>query len=182
MKILLHSCCAPCANQCVEWLRREGSEPTLFWYNPNIHPFTEYDARRAALRRFAELSQTPLIEPGGYGLRAFLMETAADIDGRCTVCYRMRMEQAARYAAENGYDGFTSSLLISPYQKHEQIAQIAADMGARYGVPFVYHDFRPYFRAGQHAARDMGLYMQKYCGCIFSEEERYAHLRKAVSL
>ncbi len=97
----------------------------------------------------------------------------------CAYCYRVRMEETAKYAAENGYDSFTTSLLISPYQNHEAIAAVAREMGRQYKVDFLYRDFRPAFQAGQQFAREHGFYMQKYCGCIFSEEERYlAHKRR----
>ena len=107
---------------------------------------------------------------------------AGNIDGRCAYCYRVRMEETARYAAQNGYDSFTTSLLISPYQNHEAICATARAMGEKYGVEFLYRDFRPLFQAGQEFARAHGLYMQKYCGCIFSEEDRYmgAKRRKAA--
>ena len=98
---------------------------------------------------------------------------ADNIDGRCAYCYRVRMEETARYAAEHGYDAFTTSLLISPYQNHEAIRTTAQAMGEKYGVEFLYRDFRPLFQAGQEFAREHGFYMQKYCGCIFSEEDRY---------
>ena len=98
---------------------------------------------------------------------------ANNIDGRCAYCYRVRMEETARYAAEHGYDSFTTSLLISPYQNHEAIRATAQAMGEQYGVEFLYRDFRPLFQAGQQFAREHGFYMQKYCGCIFSEEDRY---------
>ena len=85
----------------------------------------------------------------------------------------IRLGTAAKYAAEHGYDAFPSSLLISPYQDHELLKAVGETMGKKYGVPFYYRDFRPGFREGQSKAREMGLYMQKYCGCIFSEEDRY---------
>ena len=88
------------------------------------------------------------------------------------------MEETARYAAQNGYDSFTTSLLISPYQRHEAIAAVARTMGEKYGVEFLYRDFRPLFQAGQNFARSHGFYMQKYCGCIFSEEDRYRKRKK----
>ena len=90
------------------------------------------------------------------------------------------MEAAARYAAENGFDAFTSTLFISPYQNHEMLKQTARQAGEKYGVDFLYRDFRPYFRQGQEKARELGLYMQKYCGCVFSEEERYQKRKKPV--
>ena len=109
-----------------------------------------------------------------YGLTEFVRNTACDLEARCQAyCYRVRMEAAARYAAENGFDSFTTSLLISPYQDHQGIAAAAREMGERYGVEFLYRDFRPLFQEGQQFAREHGFYMQKYCGCIFSEEDRY---------
>ena len=99
---------------------------------------------------------------------------SADIDHRCAHCYTIRLGTAAKYAADHGYDAFTSSLLISPYQNHELLKTVGETMGKKYGVEFYYRDFRPGFREGQAKAREMGLYMQKYCGCIFSEEDRYS--------
>ncbi|MGE4276832.1 MAG: epoxyqueuosine reductase QueH [Lawsonibacter sp.] len=173
MKILLHACCAPCANRPIEVLRQEGMEVTGFWYNPNIHPYTEYQARKATLEAYAKEIGMKLIIGGTYDLRTFVTNVADNIDGRCTYCYRVRMEETAKYAAEHGFDGFTTSLLISPYQRHEAIVAAAEAMGKRYGVEFLNRDFRPLFRAGQEFARGHGMYMQKYCGCIFSEEDRY---------
>ena len=143
MQTLLHICCAPCSNMCIETLRGEGIEPVGFWYNPNI------------------------------GLRPFVRAVADDIDGRCVKCYAMRFEAAAELAAREGFDSFTSSLFISPYQQHELMREVAERAASAHGVQFLYRDFRPYFREGQQRARDLGFYMQKYCGCVFSEEERY---------
>ena len=109
-----------------------------------------------------------------YGLRDFVRAVSADIDHRCAHCYTIRLGTAAKYAADHGYDAFTSSLLISPYQNHELLKAVGETMGKKYGVEFYYRDFRPGFREGQAKAREMGLYMQKYCGCIFSEEDRYS--------
>ena len=119
MKTLLHICCAPCANQPIEVLRGDKIEVTGFWYNPNIHPFTEYRARRNCVRDYAGVIALPLIERDDYGLRPFVREVAEDIAGRCIKCYEMRLFETARQAAEGGFDSFTSSLFISPYQYHE---------------------------------------------------------------
>lgn len=177
MKTLLHACCAPCSVQCVQTLRDEGTEPVLFWYNPNIHPFTEYRSRRNALTEYAAKSRLELAMRGEYGLRSFIAGVYPDFAGRCAYCYRTRLEETARYAAEHGYESFCTTLLISPYQNHEMICRIARQAAEQYDVEFLYRDFRPHFREGQQSARDMGLYMQKYCGCIFSEEERYQKRR-----
>ena len=173
MKTLLHICCAPCANQCIDSLRGEGIEPTGYWYNPNIHPFTEYRARRNCLREYAATISLPLVERNDYGLRPFVRAVAEDIAGRCVKCYELRLFETARYAAVNGFDSFTSSLFISPYQRHELMKEVAERAADEFHVAFLYRDFRPLFKAGQERARELGFYMQKYCGCVFSEEERY---------
>lgn len=173
MKILLHACCAPCANRPIEFLRQEGMDVTGFWYNPNIHPYTEYQARKSTLEAYAREIGMKLVIGGTYDLRTFVSNVANNIDGRCTYCYRVRMEETAKYAAEHGFEAFTTSLLISPYQRHDAIAAVAEEMSKQYGVTFFYRDFRPLFRDGQEFAREHGMYMQKYCGCIFSEEDRY---------
>ncbi len=180
MKTLLHICCAPCANMCIDALRADGDAVTGYWYNPNIHPFTEYRARRNCLRDYAQTIGLPLIERNDYGLRPFVRAVAEDIDHRCVKCYEMRLISAARAAADGGFDAFTSSLFISPYQKHELLRQVAQRAAEAYGVEFLYRDFRPLFRAGQERARELGFYMQKYCGCVFSEEERYLKPNKII--
>ena len=170
MKTLLHICCAPCANQPIEVLRGDGLEVAGFWYNPNIHPFTEYRARRNCVREHAQAIELPLIERDNYGLRPFVRAVAEDIDRRCVKCYEMRLFETAKTAAEGGFDSFTSSLFISPYQNHELMREVAERAAAEYGVQFLYRDFRPYFKDGQNFAREHRFYMQKYCGCVFPKK------------
>ena len=174
MKVLLHCCCAPCAIYCIDTLRQEGLDPTALWYNPNIHPYQEYKARRDTLVAYAKAIDLPLAVLEDYGLRDFVRSVAEDIEHRCGHCYEIRLDGAARFAAEHGFDAFTTSLLISPYQNHELLRQTGEEAARRYGVEFLYRDFRPGFRQGQDKARELELYMQKYCGCVFSEEDRYA--------
>ena len=143
MNTLLHICCAPCANQCIDVLRADGYAVTGFWYNPNIHPFTEYRARRNSLREYAGAIDLPLIERDDYGLRPFVRAVAEDIDHRCVKCYEMRLFEAARQAAEGGFDSFTSSLVISAYQNHEMMRQPAERAGAESGVSLLYRDSGP---------------------------------------
>ncbi len=180
MKTLLHACCAPCANQCIEVLKTDGFDVTAYWYNPNIHPFTEYRSRRNCLREYCAKIELPLLERNDYGLRPFVREVAPDIAGRCIKCYEMRLYETARAAAEGGFDSFTSSLFISPYQKHELMREVAERAAFEFGIKFEYRDFRPYFKAGQEKAREEGMYIQKYCGCVFSEEERYLKAKKII--
>ena len=172
--VLLHTCCAPCSLSCIGPLRSEGIEPVALWYNPNIHPWKEYQARRDCLLEYAPAIGMEVRVWEDYGLREFCRHAAADIDRRCAYCYTCRLEETARYAAGHGFTHFSTTLLVSPYQDHEAIRRTAEELGERYGVGFLYRDFRPGFRQGQAKARELGLYMQKYCGCIFSEEERYA--------
>ena len=104
----------------------------------------------------------------------FCKNVVDDLENRCVkYCYRVRLEQTARYAKEHGYDTFSTTLLISPYQNHNALKKIGEEMAEKYGLNFLYRDFRPGFREGQAEARELGLYMQKYCGCVFSEEIRY---------
>lgn len=173
-KVLLHSCCAPCSVYCIDTLRAEGIEPTSLWFNPNIHPYQEYKARRDTLLSYGESIGVTVNVLEDYGLREFVRAVVEDIDHRCAHCYTIRLGTAAKYASEHGFEAFTSSLLISPYQNHDLLKAVGEQMGKQYGVTFLYRDFRPGFREGQAKARELGLYMQKYCGCIFSEEDRYA--------
>ena len=180
MKLLLHVCCAPCSTACIASLRDEGIEPALFWYNPNIHPLTEYSSRRDALAQYAQSLGLPLVMKDQYGLRDFLhgleeqgpAPSRFEAPSRCAFCYSLRMEKTAAAAKEKGYDAFCTTLFISPYQNHELLREQAEAAAERHGTPLLYRDFRPRFREGRQEARRLGLYMQKYCGCIFSEEER----------
>ena len=173
MKLLLHICCAPCSAACIKVLREENIDIKGYWYNPNIHPYKEYENRLNALKEYSKMINLDVVYYDYYGLREFTQNVYDKLDNRCEYCYVSRMENVAKYAKENGYDAFTTTLFISPYQKHELIIKVAEQMAKKYGVEFIYQDFREGFRIGQQMARDAALYMQKYCGCVFSEEERY---------
>lgn len=175
MKLLMHTCCAPCSVYCIDSLRNEGIDPDLYWYNPNIHPYMEYKTRRDTLIEYAKLINiNNLIINEDYGLKAFCKNVIDDLDNRCVnYCYKVRLEQTVKFAKENGYDAFTSTLFVSPYQNHEEMKRICEKLAEEYNIEFLYRDFRIGFRDGQAKARELGLYMQKYCGCVFSEEQRY---------
>lgn len=172
-RVLLHTCCAPCSLSCIDPLRSEGIEPVAFWYNPNIHPWKEYEARRNCLLEYAPTINLEVLVQEDYGLREFVQHVADDINGRCTYCYETRLEGAAKFAKEHGFTHFTSTLLASLYQNHEKLIAAGERFAKEYGVEFLYRDFRPNFRAGNQRARELGFYMQKYCGCVFSEADRY---------
>ena len=174
MKLLMHTCCAPCSVYCIDSLRSEGIEPTVYWYNPNIHPYMEYKARRDCLKEYTQSIGVQAIFEEEYGLDEFCKNVIGNLKTRCTdYCYRVRLEQTAKYAKENGFDTITTTLFVSPYQRHEELKQIAEEIAKKYELNFLYRDFRVGFREGQAKARELGLYMQKYCGCIFSEEKMF---------
>ena len=183
MNLLLHMCCGPCSCYPVKVLREQGIEPTGYFFNPNIHPYKEWDMRLKAAEEFAARSEMKIITDKHYLLRDFLRRALAAEqaeNGRCRMCYTWRLEETARYAAENGFDAFTSTLFYSIYQQHELMKETAEHFAKVYGVKFHYEDFRPGWQEGIDMSVEMGLYRQPYCGCIFSEEERYSReLRKA---
>ena len=172
MKLLLHTCCAPCSVYCIKSLRVEKIEPTLYWYNPNIHPYAEYKVRRDCLVEYAKTKDVKLILEDAYGLDEFCRNVVDKITTRCEdYCYPKRLRQVFEYAKQNGYDAVSTTLLYSIYQKHEVIADLMEALASEYGIEFLYRDFRKGWQEGQDEARAAGLYMQKYCGCVFSEEE-----------
>ena len=172
MEILLHICCAPCATYTVKALRSGGFDPVGYFYNPNIHPFTEYRRRFETVQQYAEAVELDVVYKDEYMLEDFIRQ-ALEVDDRCALCYSLRLEEAARQASDMGISSFTTTLLISPYQKHEMIRDIASGLASEYGVEFYYQDFREGYRETFQLCRDLGLYRQAYCGCIFSEKERY---------
>ena len=172
MKLLMHTCCAPCSVYCIDTLKKEGIEPTIYWYNPNIHPYMEYKARRDTLKEYAESLKLKAIFEEDYGLDEFCKNVVGDLQNRCkNYCYPVRLRKTFEYAKANGYDAVTTTLLYSIYQNHDFIKEYMEKLSEEFGIEFLYRDFRVGFREGQNKARELGLYMQKYCGCIFSEEQ-----------
>ena len=173
MKLLMHTCCAPCSVYCIDSLRKEKIEPTIYWYNPNIHPYKEYTARRDCLKEYANSLGLEAIFDEDYGLDDFCKEAVKDLKARCTnYCYPVRLRKTCEYAKANGFDAVTTTLLYSIYQNHNFIKTYLEKLCKEYDLEFVYRDFRVGFWRGHQKAHDLGLYMQKYCGCIFSLEER----------
>jgi len=178
MRILLHTCCGPCALFPLRTLRVAGHDVTGFFYNPNIHPYQEYLLRRDAVVRMAELETMPLIMHDDYDLEGFLANVAAAPEQRCSYCYALRLRATARAAAEGGFDAFSAALLYSRYQKHDEIRELGEQIGREFGVAFHYQDFRPGWQEGIRLSKELGLYRQQYCGCIYSEKERYHRCEK----
>ena len=182
MKLLLHMCCGPCSCYPVKRLREEGIEPVGYFFNPNIHPYKEWEHRLETAKEFAAKVNMEIHTDENYQLREFLrraLPAEAQPNGRCRMCYTWRLEQAARFAAENGFEAFTSTLFYSIYQQHELMKETAAFFAEKYKITFYYEDFRPGWQEGIDISKELELYRQPYCGCIFSEEERYSKaLRK----
>lgn len=180
MRLLLHICCGPCLLFPLKRLKDNGLLFKGFFYNPNIHPYMEYERRIEALQAVARLHDLSIIySEKGYGLRFWLQSVAGNMDFgvRCLKCYEMRLLETAVKAKEMGFTHFSSTLLYSRYQNHEAICSIAQDVAQKTGVEFYYEDFREGWQEGQDIARGLGIYRQSYCGCILSEEERYEKRR-----
>ncbi|WP_022853198.1 epoxyqueuosine reductase QueH [Thermodesulfatator atlanticus] len=172
-KIFLHICCGPCTLYPLKKLREEGYDVIGYFYNPNIHPFREFRRRIKALTQVSEQKKLPVIFEKEYRLKEFLRKVIYRENKRCEVCYLMRLEQSVKKAISEDADAFTTTLLYSRYQPHKLIKEIAEDLSFRYKIPFLYRDFREGWEEGQKEAKALDIYRQPYCGCIFSEQERY---------
>jgi predicted adenine nucleotide alpha hydrolase (AANH) superfamily ATPase len=173
MKILLHTCCAPCACYPTEKLTQAGQQFTLLFYNPNIQPYKEFKHRLATLREFVVKKNYQLVLDKSYPLETWVRGALNEPTVRCAYCYRTRLRYAAAYAASNGFDAFSTTLLVSPYQKHDLIRQLAEEAADEFKIPFYYEDFRVGYQRGVDISLELGLYRQPYCGCVFSERDRF---------
>ncbi|MDR3089697.1 MAG: epoxyqueuosine reductase QueH [Desulfobulbaceae bacterium] len=173
MKLLLHTCCAPCLLYPARYLRDLGQDFTVFAANPNIHPYQEYERRTTQLAKYCADRAIAYHEEKPYAMREFLAQVAAAPDERCPICYRQRLLKTATFAHKYGFSHFSTTLLYSRYQNHELIKKIGEEMAAAHGLTFFYHDFREGWSEGIKISKEMAMYRQQYCGCIYSEQERY---------
>jgi predicted adenine nucleotide alpha hydrolase (AANH) superfamily ATPase len=173
MNILLHTCCAPCAIFPLQRLKEEGHSSAGFFYNPNIHPYSEYLKRKEAAEKYFKEAGVNLI-CGDYDIENYFQHIVYNeaLDNRCPVCWWLRMERTARLAKENGFDAFTTTLLGSPYQDAALIKNLCGEIAKTVEVGFYEADFLSGFRKAHETARAKGIYCQNYCGCVFSEKER----------
>lgn len=172
-RILLHTCCAPCAIFPTAVLRDESFSVHAYFYNPHIQPYQEFQRRLDTLTSYAEAEQLPLIVRNDYDPETFFRQVAFREMNRCVYCYSLRLNAAAGLARRSRFDAFTTTLLYSKHQKHELIVSVAEEAARRHGVPFYYKDFRTGWREGREKAKALGMYRQQYCGCIYSEKERF---------
>jgi len=173
MKLLLHLCCAPCTIYPLEILRKEAGQVKGVFFNPNIHPYLEYKKRLDTVREYAAREGLEVAVAEGYPIEEFLLKTAALGKDRCSYCYEVRLRHTAEQARKGLFDAFTTTLLYSRYQKHDLIRATAEDAAREFNIPFYYRDFREGWDEGVRLSKEMGLYRQKYCGCIYSEKERF---------
>lgn len=173
MKVLLHICCAPCLIYPLERLREEGFEVKGFFYNPNVHPFSEYKNRREAVENFSRSVDIEFAYPEYLPAEFFQAANLKEVNpGRCLACWTLRLKKTAKAAKEMGCDYFTTTLLVSPYQDQELLKRIGSNISKEEGIAFHDEDFRPGFRQAHTLAKKQGIYCQRYCGCIYSEIER----------
>jgi epoxyqueuosine reductase len=173
MKLLLHICCAPCAIYPIRVLRQDAAKVIGFFYRHNIHPYSECLRRQETLEDYAGQVDLKVIYQEGYDLEGFLRNVAYREANRCTYCYHDRLHSTALTARHGKFDGFSTTLLYSKFQKHETIKSIGEAVGRSVGVPFYYRDFRLGWKEGVDESKRLGLYRQQYCGCVYSEKERF---------
>lgn len=169
MKVLVHTCCGPCLIYPLKVLREQGHEVFSYFYNPNIHPYSEYLKRLDALKSLCEKEKFSLKE-GDYDFYHYFHEILLR-ENRCQGCYRLRLSKAAEVAKKEGFAAFTTTLLVSPHQKHQNIKEIGEKIAQSHNITFLYQDFRPGYQETVKGSKARGLYRQKYCGCLYSEME-----------
>lgn len=173
MKLLLHICCAPCSIYPVETLRNEGCEIMGFFYRNNIHPYTECIRRQETLQSYAATIDLRIIYQDGYDLEGFIRNVAFRESNRCSFCYHDRLRSTALVAKRGKFDAFSTTLLYSKFQKHDEVKSIGEAVAKSVGVKFHYDDFRIGWKTGVETSKRLNMYRQQYCGCIYSEKERY---------
>lgn len=173
MKLLLHTCCGPCSIFPVRTLREGGWDVVGYFYRSNIHPFTECLKRQETLIAYASQIDLKVIIDENYDLQGFLRNVAYRETDRCSLCYYSRLSATAHIAKRGKFDGFSTTLLYSKFQKHDTIRSVGETVGREFGIPFHYEDFRIGWKEGVNVSKSQGMYRQQYCGCIYSEKDRY---------
>ena len=178
-RLLIHSCCAPCSSACLEKLK-EFFEIDIFYYNPNISESSEFEKRLSEQKRFVNEVYKDSIKviDIGHNAEEFLsaikgLEDLPERSKRCYLCYKLRLEKTAKYALDNGYDYFSTTLSISPHKNAVWINEIGEELESLYGVKFLYSDFKKengYLRSIE-LSNKYNLYRQDFCGCVFSKKQ-----------
>ncbi len=173
MKLLLHTCCAPCSIYPVKVLKEMDMDIMGFFYRYNIHPFQECMKREETLKQYSESIGLKVIYQTDYKIEKFLQSIVFREKERCRYCYYDRLKATALVAKKGKFEGFTTTLLYSKFQNHELIRQTGEALAKNYGLKFFYHDFREGWKLGIEESKRLKMYRQQYCGCIYSEKDRY---------
>jgi predicted adenine nucleotide alpha hydrolase (AANH) superfamily ATPase len=179
-KVLLHVCCAHCAAYTVAHWRQQGYEINAFWYNPNIHPYIEHQQRLESMEKLAQEIDLPLIIAAGYDMPEYFRRVVGHEEKRCRKCFDLRLAKTAETAKDKNFDAFTTTLLISPHQQHDTLRETGEKVARETGIEFLYADLRKRYSDSRHITKPMDLYRQQYCGCIYSEWERYTDIEKST--
>ncbi|ACV67753.1 epoxyqueuosine reductase QueH [Desulfohalobium retbaense] len=173
-RLLLHICCGPCAIVPLRRLTEQGIEVTGLFSNPNIHPLQEYLRRRDGALEVAERFSVKLIcKDADYDPAEFLRRVVFREAHRCFLCYQTRLERTASIARKGSFDAFSSTLLYSKRQNHAALAELGHQIAGNGACRFWYEDFRTGWREGIQTSQEWGIYRQSYCGCLYSEFERF---------
>ena len=173
MRLLLHACCGPCLIEPLEQFSKTVDELAIVYSNSNTHPAEEYERRKETLCTYAKSVGATVVELD-YDPAAWLDAVgplAREGAERCRACYRLRLGEAATYAADNDYDALATTLTISPYQNPDAIREEGQAAASRAGIEWVDRDFRDSYGDATRRSRELGMYRQNYCGCLFSEAE-----------
>ena len=173
--VLIHCCCAHCAAYTANYWREQGYEASALWYNPNIHPYTEHQQRLEAMKSLVQEMNLPLMVAEGYDIIEYFRQVVGHESERCQYCFRLRLSKTVETARQKGFNAFTTTLLISPHQKHDLIREIGNKLAEETGIEFLYADLRKRYSESRHLTKPLNLYRQQYCGCIYSEWERYSN-------
>ncbi len=172
-KILLHICCAPCSIYPLSQLSSKETYIMGYFYRSNIHPYSECIKRENTLKEYAKTVNLKVIYQQGYNIEGFFQNIVFREEKRCQACYFERLRAAALVAKKGKFDFFTTTLLYSKFQNHEMIKTIGSSAGKAVGVKFYYEDFRCGWKKGIEESKKLNMYRQQYCGCIYSEKERF---------
>lgn len=173
-KIILQACCAPCSTYPIQKLKEEGYEPVVFFYNPNIFPFEEYEIRRNELKNYCKKLNIEYLEEK-YENEVFLdfvkgLETEPEKGKRCSKCFYLRLDKTAQIAIKNNIEYFTTTLTVSPHKDSNQIFEVGRIIAEKYKINFLEYNFKKQngFKISRQIAKENNMYAQKYCGCQFS--------------
>ena len=175
--VLIHCCCAHCTAYTVDYWRQQGYEVSAFWYNPNIHPYMEHQHRLEAIKSLAQEKNLPLIVAEGYDMIEYFRQVVGHESQRCQYCFRLRLSKTVEIARQMSLDAFTTTLLISPDQKHDLLREVGDELAEEKGIEFLYADLRKRYSDSRHLTKPLNLYRQQYCGCVYSEWERHANIK-----